>query len=120
MDKNISAANKIISNILRLSSGLSILLMTGGLVLFLFRSGMAVKIPIVRILGFIPALTGSLSLEPLSLMTLGIIVLIATPYFRVVGAFLSFLFIEKDRKYTLISFGVLLILTTSLFVPGIK
>ncbi|MHB9094372.1 MAG: DUF1634 domain-containing protein [Eubacteriales bacterium] len=113
-------AEKIIVNILRLGSGLSVVLMAAGIGLFLARGNFGLGIPHVGFMGFRRALTGSLVLEPEPLMSLGIIVLLLTPFFRVVGALVTFLLVEKDYKYALISLGVLVILTVSFFVPGIK
>lgn len=47
------------------------------------------------------------------LMTLGIAVLILTPYARVILSFVYFL-LERDWKYTLFTFFVLVLLTISL------
>lgn len=110
--------NRIISMVLVVSSGVSMLLMAAGLGLFLVKQE-----PVfsgARAVGLTEALTGALHLEPLALMALGIIILISTPFLRVIGVFFSFWFIEKDKVYALISLGVLAILTVSLFVPGIK
>ena len=111
---------KIIVGVLQLGSGVSAALMIAGLGLFLAHSGTGPNLPGPGFMGFRQSLTGVLSLQPMALMTLGIMVLLLTPFLRVVGAFLSFSLVEKDFKYALISFGVLLILTASFFVPGFK
>ena len=47
--------------------------------------------------------------EPTSIISCGILVMMFTPFLRVVVAGFSFLW-EKDYKYALISFGIMLIL----------
>jgi|GEM_PF-980717 len=108
--------NRIVGRILYLGSVVSILLMAAGLVLYLLKSAPGEG---ERILGFRQALAGAWAFEPLALMNLGIIVLLLTPFLRVIGAFLSFLLVEKDFTYALISLGVLIILTVSLILPGL-
>ena len=49
------------------------------------------------------------------ILNLGLLILMFTPFFRVLTALLSFLF-SKDIKYTLISSGVFLILVFSLIL----
>lgn len=71
-------------------------------------------------MGLRQALAGAVGLEPVALMTLGILVLLLTPFLRVVAVFFSFMLIEKDFRYTLVSMGVLMVLAASLVIPGIK
>ncbi len=117
MNRDGMNVNRIIANILRLGSVISAILMLAGLFLFLVKGYPQQE---AHILGFPQALAGSLALEPVALMTLGIVILLLTPLLRVVGAFFAFLLFEKDWKYALISLGVLLILSASLFVPGVR
>ncbi len=117
MKQNTGEINKIIAGILRLGSVVSIVFMAAGLVLFLAAGG---SLPEVSVIGFRQALAGVPAFDPVALMTLGIVVLLFTPVFRVAGALFSFLLLEKDLTYALISLGVLLILATSLFIPGFK
>lgn len=119
MRQNVHKSEKIIAGVLRLGSGLSIVLMVTGLGLFLVEGG-AAKLQGAGFAGLHFFLMGVASLEPTSIMTLGVIVLLLTPMFRVIAAILSFLIIERDVKYALISLGVLVILIVSFFVPGFK
>ena len=53
--------------------------------------------------------------RPRTLVNLGIAVLLATPYSRVIVSMFHFAFIQRNLKYTLFTMFVLLILTWSLF-----
>jgi len=53
-----------------------------------------------------------------SLMDLGIIVLMLTPFIRVLMSVFLFAFAERNRKYTLITLWVLAVLAYSLFLRG--
>lgn len=119
MRQNVQKSEKIIVKILRLGSGLSIALMIAGLGLFLAKGG-SVELQKAGFAGLHSLLAGVATLEPISIMTLGVIVLLLTPMFRVIAAVFSFLIIERDIKYALISLGVLVILAVSFFVPGFK
>lgn len=114
------SSNKIISTILRISSSVSIFLMAFGLGLFLLKNNDFGSVSSYHGMGFRNALTGARDFNPLALMNLGIVVLLATPFLRVMGAIFSFLVVDNDRKYTLVSLGVLIIITLSLFIPGLK
>ncbi len=109
--------NRVISLVLKVSSGLSMFLMAVGLVLFLSKpeqmSSRTGEVP------FREVLAGALQLEPLEMMTLGIIILISTPFLRVAGAFFSFLFIERDKVFGFVALGVLAVLVFGLFIPGL-
>lgn len=113
-------ADKAISSVLKISSGFSLILMASGLALFLSGGRQVDLTRDLRITGLTETLAGIFQLDPVALMTMGIIILISTPLVRVAGVFFSFWFIEKDKVYALISLGVLMILGASLFVPGIK
>lgn len=58
------------------------------------------------------ALTGATALE---LVSLGIVTLMLTPYFRVVAAVLYY-GVEKDWKYVTITFFVFSVITAALFI----
>ncbi len=60
---------------------------------------------------------GLLVLRPQAVITLGLLVLIATPIVRVATSILVFAF-ERDRKYIVITSSVLAILLLSLFLSG--
>ncbi len=117
MKQDTVSINKIIVTVLRWGSGVSIILMAAGLGLFLINGCSAAN---TYFTGFHQVLTGVLAFDPAALMTGGIICLLLTPFLRVAGAFLSFLLIEKDKPYALISLGVLIILVISLFIPELK
>ena len=119
MRQSAQKSEKIIAEILRLGSGLSIALMTAGLGLFWARGG-SDGLQGAGIVGLHSLLAGVASLKPISIMTLGVIILLLTPMFRVIAAGISFLIVERDLKYALISLGVLVILSASFFVPGFK
>lgn len=118
---NSTQANRIISNILRYGSYLSILFMILGLVLFVLQgssTGQELReIPTQTVL---EALGGLFGLDPIAFMTVGIIALLVTPFLRVLGLFVIYLFVEKDKLYAMISFGVLVILIISMLIPGLK
>ena len=117
MNQNLTGTNKTTVTILRVVSVVSIGLMGAGLGLFLAGGQ---TIAGAHFMGFRRAFSGALSLQPVALMTMGIIILLVTPSIRVIGALFSFLFVEKDVRYALISLGVLVILAASLFIPGLK
>ncbi|MDG6995269.1 MAG: DUF1634 domain-containing protein [Nitrososphaerota archaeon] len=53
---------------------------------------------------------------PISIISLGVIILLFTPYLRVLSSWVYFALKEKNVKYVLITLWVLLILTLSLFI----
>lgn len=57
----------------------------------------------------------ALRFQPGGLLALGLLVLIATPILRVVGSVIGFL-IERDYRYALITFIVLLIVLSSILL----
>lgn len=59
--------------------------------------------------------SGILQFKASAIISLGLVLLIATPVFRVAASVLLFL-IEKDRLYTIITLSVLAILLTSFIV----
>lgn len=119
MRHDIRRLERAIAAVLRLGSGLSIVLMAAGLVLLLVE-GQSDKLQGPRFVGLHSLLTGAASLEPAAIMTLGVLMLLLTPMLRVIAAGISFLIFERDVKYALISLGVLVILIVSFFVPGFK
>jgi uncharacterized membrane protein len=54
--------------------------------------------------------------RPRLLISLGVAVLLLTPYVRVLASLLFFLFVEHNGKYSLFTAFVLLVLTYSLFL----
>jgi len=115
-----------VSLILKWGSYCSLALIILGLVLSLFfRKGGVGPFPSFRNQHFVPSSVSRqgaplhLSFDkdyfPIAILNLGLLVLMFTPFFRVMTAWLSFLF-SKDIKYTLISSGVFLILVFSLIL----
>lgn len=89
-----------------------------GVVLLPIRSG---GLSPERVLAFPQTLgqvaTGLLVLRPQAIITLGLLLLIATPILRVAASLVAFA-IERDRRYVLITLVVLIILVFSLFLGG--
>ena len=111
MVEHISKINIILSRVLKIGAYLAIALMVLGLVLF--KGGFSID---TSILGLNSVFRGVFQLNPLALMTIGLLVLILTPVLRVLAAALTFLLIEKDRKYFFISAGVFIILMISILL----
>jgi uncharacterized membrane protein len=63
--------------------------------------------------GFAEAIQRILALRPSGFLTLGLLVLIATPILRVVGSIGAFIY-ERDWRYALITFLVLIVVIISL------
>ena len=101
--------NAILSLILKTGAYIGIAFMLAGLALF--RGSFQPQSAAMPLSGL---RQGIMKGDPLSLITLGLIILILTPVLRVLGAALTFLLVEKDRKYFLISLGVLIILLISI------
>ena len=59
--------------------------------------------------------SGVVALKPFAIIELGVVVLLATPVFRVAASLVLFA-IEKDRSFVLITLFVLLVLLFSFFV----
>lgn len=106
--------NLIISTILKIGAYIGIGLMIIGLLLLIKNQGdLSINTKITPL--FI-AFQELIHFQPISLITVGLLVLIATPIIRVLAAALSFLLVGKDRKYFLISTGVLTILFVSILL----
>lgn len=105
--------NVILSNILKIGAFIGVALMVLGL--FLYRGGFLSE---AKAQSIPKAIGGLSSFDPFSLITLGLIALILTPLMRVIGAALSFLLVEKDRKYFWISTGVFVILIISIAIAN--
>jgi uncharacterized membrane protein len=94
---------RTVNRILVAGVTLAVALMAAGLVLSVV-DGQGLPTHVVS-LGDLPALLGSL--EPAACLSLGLIVLIATPFVRVAGTMVRFA-LEHDRRYVLIT-GVVLV-----------
>jgi uncharacterized membrane protein len=97
-----SALCGVVQPILRWGMVLSLVLMLFGLTLGFVTGGQdASVVPLEKIPGRL------FELDPAAFLTLGIVLLIATPLARVFGALCVFLR-ERDRKFVLVSLAVLL------------
>jgi uncharacterized membrane protein len=101
---------RVVQPILRWGMVISLSLMIIGLALGAIEgTGATGVLPLDRI----PA--GLTELDPLAFLTLGLVLLIATPLTRVIAALMVFL-IEGDRKFVLISAVVLLAVTAAVLL----
>ncbi len=92
----------VVRPILRWGMVLSLILMLMGLALGIIAGEQeASVVPLERIPSQL------LELDPAAFLTLGIVLLIATPLARVIGALCVFIR-ERDRKFILVSMAVLL------------
>lgn len=110
--------NTIIGWILQGGVMLSAAVILFGLILFPFSPG---GFSSARLLSFPQTLgevwTGLLILRPQAVITLGLLLLIATPVMRVVVSVVAFA-LERDRRYVVITLAVLSILMISIFLVG--
>ena len=106
----------IISNILRYGVALSFIIVTLGSVLLLLQPGTAVR-PAGPPVPHDPAVVimQVLQFQPKAIIEFGLMILIATPVFRVGVAVIAFL-MESDYVYSLVSLFVFLVLTASFFL----
>jgi len=101
---------RVVQPILRWGMVLSLSLMLLGLVLGILTGA---KEAGVMPLEDIPS--GLLELDPAAFLTLGIVLLIATPLARVLGSLCVFIR-ERDRKFILVSLGVLLAVAVAVLI----
>lgn len=105
-------AYKIVGSVLKWGSWISVIVLILGIILFLINPS--------------PSEFGTISLEKdfwkkllhfdsQSLINLGILLMILVPFFRVLAIGISFV-VEKDKKYSWISMGVLLFLILGIFL----
>ncbi len=124
--------NAVISSVLRYGVIISAAIITIGTVLLAFRSG---SLEISGLVTYNPGqvphdnfevslpglLTGLASLDPLSIIDVGVLVLVSTPATRVLFSVILFA-AEGDRTYVYITATVLLLLLFSMlatpFIPG--
>jgi len=102
---------RMVSRVLTVGIAVSVALMAVGLVLGVWDAeGLpAHVVPLVDL----PAALGSL--DPAAYLSLGIIVLIATPFVRVAGSTIAFAR-EHDRRYVLITAVVLAVMCLSVVI----
>ena len=99
--------NKYIAAVLTIGMVLSLVILTWGSVLFILHpEPVGPPGPLTGILG------GTLRLDPVSTINLGLLVLLITPVARVVAAMIAFA-LEGDRRYVLICITVLAVLALS-------
>jgi uncharacterized membrane protein len=109
----------IVSFVLRSGVILSAAVLCVGLVLFIIKGNISnapridAAIPYPRDLKAL--LSGILSLDPASVITLGLLVLIATPFTRVAVSIVAF-WIERDWRYVVVTALVLTILILGIVV----
>jgi uncharacterized membrane protein len=102
------AIERMVNRVLVVGVALSVALMAAGLVLGVVdRQGLPAH---VVSLGDLPSALGSL--DPAAYLSLGVMVLIATPFVRVAGSIVAFAR-EHDRRYVLITVVVLVVMCVS-------
>src|SRR5258708_19516425 len=110
--------NAIIGWILQCGVILSAAVILLGLIMFPFHPG---GFSTARLLSFPQTLgevwAGLLILRPQAVITLGLLLLIATPVVRVAVSLVAFA-LERDRRYVIITLAVLAILMISIFLVG--
>lgn len=102
--------NHLVHHLLVIGLVISTILMAAGLVIMLCTHS-DFPTALVGINQIIPAMLG---FNPAGYMTLGLLVLIATPIVRVLGSIIGFL-VEKDWRYAAVSGVVLLIVLCSIY-----
>lgn len=103
----------VVQPILRWGMVLSLAMMLFGLTLGIATGAGPTK---VLSLDRIPA--GILELDPMAFLSLGIVLLIATPLSRVIGALCVFIQ-ERDRKFVLISLGVMAMVALAVLIGSV-
>lgn len=110
--ENTGQANVYISRVLLVGSGLGAGVVALGLLWFLLQPGNGNTLPAAPVTPFAQLADQLVHVGPLTVINLGLLLLMVTPILRVIIAVISF-FLERDRKYTLISLVVLVILLFS-------
>ena len=103
--------NQVVHHILIVGLALSTLLILIGLGLDLANHR---QVP-TDVPGFREALRRTAALRPSGFLTLGLLVLVATPILRVIGSTLAFIY-ERDWRYAAITLLVLVIVSLSLLL----
>lgn len=107
----VDTLNKIVHKVLLVGLGISTFLMVLGIVLQIISGS-----PMPDVITPLPSIVPGLAVfQPASFFTLGLLCLIATPILRVVGSVLIYAY-ERDWRYTLATFVVLMIVIVSLIV----
>jgi uncharacterized membrane protein len=117
-----SSMNTLVGYVLLCGVVLSVLLIAGGLLwrwISAGRPGVDYELPRMNLFHFVAVEVRDLAegkLRPRLLVSLGIAVLLLTPYLRVLVSLLYFAFVERNWKYVLFTGFVLAVLTYSLFL----
>ena len=99
---------RMVSRVLKVGIAIAVALMAAGLVLAVFEKE-GIPSHVVP-LADLPALLGTF--DPAAYLSLGLIVLIATPFVRVVGSIIAFA-LERDLRYVLITAVVFAVMCLS-------
>lgn len=102
---------RLVERLLLAAIGVSVTLMTLGVALGL-AAGDGLPDAVLAVSGLPEALT---SWEPAAFLSLGLIVLMATPFVRVAGALVVFA-MERDRRYVLVTAMVLAVMCCSVLL----
>lgn len=103
--------NEVVHHVLIFGLTLSTVLILIGLGLdFVDHRQVPTSVP-----GFLETLRRTAALRPSGFLTLGLLVLVATPILRVIGSTLAFLY-ERDWRYAAITFFVLVVVSLSLLL----
>ena len=102
---------RTVQRVLQAGVALSFALMAVGLVLAVVRD--EPLSPHMVSLGELGS--GMAGLDPAAYLSLGIIVLIATPFVRVAGSLVAFLLL-RDRRYALVTAAVLAVMCVSVLI----
>lgn len=103
--------NEVVHHVLILGLALSTVLILVGLALDLVDHR---QVP-SNVPGFLETLRRTAALRPSGFLTLGLLVLVATPILRVIGSTVAF-FYERDWRYAAITFFVLVVVSLSLLL----
>jgi uncharacterized membrane protein len=103
--------NGIVHNLLGIGLILSILMMVVGIILQLLSGG---HLPTVMILPS-QMIASLLAFQPTGFLSLGLLLLIATPVVRVVASVIIYAS-NRDWRYTLVTLTVLVIITLSVLI----
>jgi uncharacterized membrane protein len=101
--------NEVVHHVLIFGLALSTVLILIGLGLDLVDQ----RQPPTDVPGVLEALRRTATLRPSGFLTLGLLVLVATPILRVIGSTLAFVY-ERDWRYAAITFFVLVVVSLSL------
>jgi uncharacterized membrane protein len=96
---------RLVSRVLAIGIGASVVLMLAGLVLSLV-SAEGFPDQVVSLGGLLPGLREA---DPEAYLSLGLLVLVATPFVRVAGSMVAFA-LERDRRYVLVTAVVLAVM----------